>query len=95
MTERFRGLNPLTGHRLMGTTQEGGECPQGTSRKKHRRAVGPAAVSLQDFIMRLHTFVRDWSEVAAECDFDVRGCRGLLDELACLLKEEYDIRHGK
>lgn len=73
----------------------GGPAKDGGSRKT-RRADGPQAASLNDFILRLHTFARDWEETSREAD--VAGSHllsGMLNELAEVLKHEYDIRHGK
>jgi len=59
---------------------------------KYRRPKGVTADSLSDFILVLHTFVRDWSEVATDAEEHMQA--GMLQELASLLKEEYDKRHG-
>lgn len=63
------------------------------SDQKTRRAAGPSAQSLRDFILRLHTFARDWSQVASD-DAQALCFAGMLDELAEVLREEYDKRHG-
>jgi len=72
----------------------GGPAKAGGSRKT-RRAEGPQAASLNDFILRLHTFARDWAQVANDLE-SAEGTllAGFLDELAAVLQDEYDIRHG-
>lgn len=75
-----------------GNLKEGGEGRR-PEPGKTRRATGPAANSLNDFILRLHSFARDWAEVSD--DAGERAQAALLNELAALLKEEYDLRHGK
>lgn len=81
----------LTSVPAKGTIKEGarGLAP---SDMKHRRPQGATANSLADFILVLHTFARDWAEVAT--DADEHYAAGLLNELVALLKKEYDSRHG-
>jgi len=76
--------------------EKGAGGPGSGGPRKTRRAEGPQAASLNDFILRLHTFARDWQDVSLEAD--VAGSTllaGLLNELAEVLRHEYDIRHGK
>lgn len=85
--------SPLTSPTTVGTMKGGSEAARPSDHSKFRRPKGATANSLADFILRLHTFARDWSEVAL--DADDRATSALLNELAVLLKEEYDLRHGK
>lgn len=81
----------LTSALPSGTVREGARSAAPSDRK-NRRPQGATANSLADFILVLHSFARDWAEVAT--DADERYAAGLLTELAALLKKEYDIRHG-
>jgi len=65
----------------------------GGPRKTRRAPKSPATYSLNDFILRLHTFARDWSDVLAE-EPSATALSAMLDELAAVLKDEYDTRHG-
>lgn len=85
----------LTEAGWLGTMKEGAGGPRGGGSRKTRRADGPQAASLNDFILRLHTFAREWEELSREAD--VAGSSllsGMLNELAEVLKHEYDVRHG-
>lgn len=74
----------------------GGPAEAGGNPRKTRRAVGPTAQTLNDFILRLHSFVRDSAQLAKESDMSSYELHAsFLFELAELLKEEYDKRHGK
>lgn len=57
-------MNHLTNPDAVGTMKEGGE-DQGSEPSKYKRgkrARGPAADRLKDFLLRLHTFARDQRE---------------------------------
>lgn len=73
----------------------GGPAGAGGNPRKTRKAEGPSAASLNDFILRLHTFARDWEQVAGDLE-SAEGTllAGFLNELAAVLQDEYDIRHG-
>jgi len=81
----------------VGTMKEGGE-DQGPSRRKRRAPKGATKLSTQDLsslLLRLYTFARDQAQLAKESDMSSYELHAsFLFELAELLKEEYDKRHG-
>jgi len=82
-------------HNHEGKEKGAGGPPVGA--RKKRKDAGPSAASLNDFILRLHVFCRDWQQVLtdAELGATMMPLIGMLDELAAVLKHEYDIRHGQ
>lgn len=87
----------LTATPGVGTMKEGGEGRR-PEPKVGRRASGPAALSLNDFILRLHTFFRDQAAAMKDPANDLSAWEqlaALTFELAELTHEEYDKRHGK
>jgi len=94
--KNIRPQAPLTTEAPVGTMKEGGEDRRVRAEKKPLKApTGPTASSLNDFILRLHTFARDWEDVAYSLE-SAEGTllAGFLNELAEVLKHEYDTRHG-
>ncbi len=84
----------LTSAAPVGTMKEGaGGPPKEVGARKTRRADGPQAASLNDFILALHTFAREWQQTVDDAEGSVI-LSAMLDELAHMLKSEYDIRHG-
>jgi len=78
------------------TMEEGGGTASGGPRRKWRRPKGVTANSLSDLLLRLHTFARDQAQLAKESDMSSYELHAsFLFELAELLQEEYDKRHGK
>jgi len=87
---------PLTTSALVGTMKEGGE-DTGPSRQKSRRPKGAPTKFSMDTLLRLHTYFRDYAQLMKSEDFDLSAYEVLAMmafELAELLKEEYDKRHG-
>lgn len=92
-------FGPLTSSKPVGTMKEGGEGhspePSVTRVKpdsKFRRPEGPMSTFVEELLLRLHTFCRDWSEIAMENEASLLSAS--YDELAALLKAEYDRLHG-
>jgi len=80
--------SPLTTVRSVGTIKGGSEAKP--SDQKNRRPKGATLNSLADFILRLHTWARDWSDQDTASELTAA-----MYDLAVVLKEEYDQRHGK
>jgi len=75
--------------------EKGGAAPVGDAPKGRKAAKSAATYSLLDFILRLHTFARDWAQVCQDLESaEAHLLGGMLDELAEVLKHEYDVRHG-
>lgn len=94
-------FGPLTTAVRVGTMKEGGEgrspeqtmtCAPKEPDTKFRRPEGPTASYLAELLLRLHTFARDWSQVADDAEASLLSA--FCDELAALTKEEYDRLHG-
>jgi len=85
----------LTRYNPTGTMKEGGE-PE-ASRLKSKRPKGPYANLSKDTLLRLHTYFRDYACFlkSEECELSAYEALAMICfELAELLKEEYDKRHG-
>lgn len=92
-------FGPLTAKHPVGTMKEGGEGHSPEPKKvpkepdnKFRRPEGPMSSFILELLLKLHTFARDWNEVADENEASLLAA--MLDELAAVLKAEYDRLHG-
>lgn len=83
----------------MGTIQGGEGGPhRGGSHPKQRRPKGVVAMSFSDFLLRLHVYLREYAQAMKSEDFELSAYEAtalLVAELAELIKEEYDKRHGQ